>query len=431
MLQVDTIYEFLYQEIFKDFENWHLPNGVPKTNNIIFSDVAVFTSDIAVERKIFFYDQEPLLPSISEEYIKMFKCPVGYTLEEWWQLTLQGNAPYGWRSYPEGLDMHLKNLENPNRIYKDPQVLVTSEKSPQFDYYRTQYNLKGLYYFFHGFAALDWYRGHYALNYNKLIVKQYNYDFISFNRIINNDRSYRIYFVSRLKEQDLLEKGLVSFNVTDNLFDDWRDEVADPNTKLSEQARQHAEKHLVNVDKLIIDRAELHGSASANIPRTIDSWFSPDNPQPPNVDAFWHIVTETVFYYDKLHLTEKIFKPIASKQPFMLLAAPGNLAYLKSYGFKTFDSVIDESYDLIQDNDLRTEAVVKQLHWYCNLTPGEKTDIIQQLEPIIDYNFHHFYGEFRHIIARELLDNTKTLFKEIAYDDNHINYTNIYDVLTH
>jgi hypothetical protein len=115
----------------------------------------------------------------------------------------------------------------------------------------------------------------------------------------------------------------------------------------------------------------------------------------------------------------------------MLLAAPSNLAYLKSYGFKTFDSVIDESYDLIQDNDLRTEAVVKQLYWYCNLTPGEKTDIIKQLEPIIDYNFHHFYGEFRQIIARELLDNTKTLFKEIGYNDSHINYTNIHHVLTH
>ncbi len=114
----------------------------------------------------------------------------------------------------------------------------------------------------------------------------------------------------------------------------------------------------------------------------------------------------------------------------MLLAAPGNLAYLKSYGFKTFDSVIDESYDFIQDNDLRIEAVVRQLHWYCNLTPGEKTDIIKQLEPIIDYNFHHFYGEFRHIIARELLDNTKTLFKEIGYNDSHINYTNIHHVLT-
>jgi hypothetical protein len=114
----------------------------------------------------------------------------------------------------------------------------------------------------------------------------------------------------------------------------------------------------------------------------------------------------------------------------MLLAAPGNLAYLKSHGFKTFDSVIDESYDTITDNDLRTQAVVEQLRWYCNLTPGEKTDIIKQLEPIIEHNFHHFYGEFRHIITRELLSNTKTLFKELNYDDSHINYDTIYHVLT-
>ena len=228
-----------------------------------------------------------------------------------------------------------------------------------------------------------------------------------------------------------MDHGQISFNVTDNLFDDWRDETSDLNSKLSEQAKQHAETYLVDIDKLVIDRASIHGSASANIPRNIDIWDFKIDKKPVDVDAFWHVVTETVFYYDKLHLTEKIFKPIVSKQPFMLLAASGNLAYLKRYGFKTFDSVIDESYDLIQDNDLRTEAVVKQLHWYCNLTPGEKTDVIKQVEPIIDYNFDHFYGEFKHIIARELLDNTKTLFTEIGYNDSHINYTNIHHVLTH
>ena len=222
--------------------------------------------------------------------------------------------------------------------------------------------------------------------------------------------------------------GLVSFGVTDNLFDSWQDETANPISKLSEKAKLHAEQHLVDVNKLVIDYSEIHGSASANILRTIDRIdFNNDTL---NVDSFWHIVTETVFYYDKLHLTEKIFKPIASKQPFMLLAAPGNLAYLKYYGFKTFDSVIDESYDLIEDNDLRTEAVVRQLHWYCNLTPNEKTDIIKQLEPIIQHNFDHFYGEFKHIIAQELLDNTKTLFKEIGYDDSTIAYDSIYRVLT-
>jgi hypothetical protein len=389
MLQVDHIYEFLYQELFKEFQVWYIHNGVPKLGDIHIHDISIFTHKQIPDRKIFLFDQEPVISELLHPYFNFF-------------------------------------LANPI-----PAVFVTSEKSNTVNTICDLYNFQSLYYFFHGFAALDWYRGYYALNYNKSIVKQYNYDFISFNRIINDDRSYRIYFVSLLKEQGLLEHGQVSFNVTDNLFDDWQDETADPNSKLSANASQHIEHHLTDISKLVIDNHEIHGSASADIPRTIDSYIAPGFAKPADVDAFWHVVTETVFYYDKLHLTEKIFKPIASKQPFILLAAPGNLAYLKSYGFKTFDSVIDESYDLIQDNDLRTKAVVDQLHWYCNLTPGEKTDVIKQLEPIIDYNFHHFYGEFRHIITRELLDNTKTLFNEIGYDDSHINYSNIHHVLTH
>jgi len=376
MLQIDHIYEFLSQSIFKDYQIIFLPNGfLPKdiTGNFLM-DLHVFNETISI-RKIFFYDQEPVLSNFIDPYLNNGKFAV--------QL----------------------------------DALVTSEHSPLVDEITAKNNLSKLYYFFHGFAALDWYRGYYTLNYNKTVIRSYKYDFISMNRIINNDRSYRIYFISQLKEQGLLDHGQVSFNVTDNLFDDWRDETTDFDSKLSDKARLHAEQYLIDIDKLVIDQPELPGSASADILR--------------DVDAFWHVVTETVFYYNKLHLTEKILKPIVSKQPFMLLAAPGNLAYLKSYGFKTFDSVVDESYDNILDNDLRTEAVVRQLHWYCNLTPDEKTDIIRQLEPIIDYNFHHFYGEFKHIITRELLGNTKSLFQSIGYDDSHINYDNVYHALTH
>jgi len=427
MLQIDHIYEFLYQELFKDFEVWHLPSGVPKISPVNFTDVNVFTPTLDTQSKIFFYDQEPFLHNLADKYIKLFKWPSGIDLEEVYQEFLRGDNPYNMNINYED---HLKNLANPNRAYKEPHLIVVSEQSVELIDFAIKNNVKLLYYFFHGFAALDWYRGYYALNYNKSIVKEYKHDFISLNRIINNDRSYRIYFVSLLKELGLLDHGQVSFNVTDNLFDDWRDEVTDSNTKLSLHAQQHAKHHLTDISKLVIDRTELPGSASADIPRTIDSWMHPDYHKPVDIDSFWHVVTETVFYYDKLHLTEKMFKPIVSKQPFMLLAAPGNLAYLKGYGFKTFDSVIDESYDIIQDNDLRVEAVVKQLHWYCNLTPGEKTDIIQQLEPIIQHNFDHFYGEFCHIITRELLNNTKTLFKEIGHDDHHINYEIIHHVLT-
>lgn len=423
MLQIDHVYEFFYENIFKDFDLYHLPNGVTQPDQITLKDISIFTPGNHSTKKIFFYDQEPLLSFITEKYTKIFTFPIGYDLEDLYQIATEKRLPYGISEFVSmSYEDHLLNLDNPNRVYKQPHVFVTSEISEFNNQLLKKYNMRSLYYFFHGFAALDWYRGHYALNYNKLIVKQYKHDFITFNRIINNDRSYRIYFVSKLKELGLLDRGQISFNVTDNLFDDWQDEVADPNSKLSNHACQHAKTYLGSINKLVIDQDKLPGSASADIVRS--NYYL-------DINCFWHIVTETVFYYDKLHLTEKIFKPIVSKQPFMLLAAPGNLAYLKSYGFKTFDSVIDESYDTIQDNDLRTEAVVKQLHWYCNLTPGEKTDIIQQLEPIIDYNFHHFYGEFRHIITNELLTNIKTLFKEIGYDDIHINYNNIHHVLTH
>lgn len=384
MLQIDHVYEFFYS-VLKNIEIHFFSNGV--IDNAYYHVYHVFNSK-QTEPIFLFYDQEPIISGITEEWIK---------------------PPEIWRS----------------------RSIITSEKSALLNSLCDQFALKQMYYFYHGFAALDWYRGFYALHYNKQIVKEYKYDFIAFNRIITNDRSYRIYLISKLKEQGLLDRGKISFNVTDNFFDDWRDETNNPNSKLSEHAKQHIKQNLVDVDKLIIDRAELPGSASADILRTLDIDIPLKSHKRADVDSFWHIVTETVFYYDKLHLTEKIFKPIVSKQPFMLLAAPGNLAYLKSYGFKTFDSVIDESYDTIQDNDRRTEAVVEQLHWYCNLTLGEKTDVTKQLEPIIQHNFDHFYGEFRHIITRELLDNTKTLFKEIGYDDSHVNYDSIYHVLTH
>lgn len=390
MLQIDHVYEFLYQELFKDFKFWHLFGGVPKLSPVEFNDISVFTPDLMSPRKIFLYDQEPVIPSVAEPYLDVFDC-------------------------------------HPLGPVPTVGILATSEYSSIVDQIVCERNYKKLYYFFHGFAAVDWYRGYFALNYNKPVIKTYKHDFISYNRIINNDRSYRIYFVSKLIEQELLSKGLVSFGVTDDINSDWRDETSDTHSKLSEQAKQHIEKHM-NVTKLVIDSSSVSGTASANIPRNINS-FDPEN-NLINVDSLWHIVTETVFYYDKLHLTEKIFKPIVCKQPFMLLAAPGNLAYLRSYGFKTFDGIIDESYDLIQDNDQRVDAVVAQLQWYCSLPAEEKQRVIEAIAPIVEYNFHHFYGKFRHIITRELLDNSKTLFKEIGYDDTTIAYENIYQVLT-
>lgn len=371
MLQFNHIYEFLRNELFNDFLFSHCINGVIEYTTTP-SNIALFKPDAitSATQKIFCYDQEPVIPELSDNYLALYA---------------PSNDPF-------------------------TKSLIVSEKSQLVNEYAKKYNLNILYYFSHGFIALDWYRGYYTLNYSKPVNKSYQFDYISFNRLINNDRSYRCYYVSLLAEHGLLDKGQVSFGL-DNEQGTWQSEIKDQFTKLSPNAIAHIKQYIPK-SPLIIDSPNVPGWASADIPRSVNN-------------SFWNIVTETVFYYDKLHLTEKIFKPIVSKQPFMLVGAPGNLAYLRSYGFKTFDGIIDESYDTILDNETRVEAVVAQIKWYTNLPASEKQRVIEAIAPIVDYNFHHFYGKFNEIIVDELLNNTKALFKQVGYNDSHISYNDI------
>jgi hypothetical protein len=118
-----------------------------------------------------------------------------------------------------------------------------------------------------------------------------------------------------------------------------------------------------------------------------------------------HVVNETVFYQPKLHLTEKIFKPIVAQRPFILVAAPGNLKYLKNYGFQTFGPWIDESYDDILDPDLRLDAVAKEIEKFARMSLPELRNIHQDMQAVLAFNKKHFFGEFRQIIVNELVDN--------------------------
>ena len=409
MLQIDHVYEFFYKNIFNNFQIWSLPSGVPKLGPIENDhDFNVFTPSLKCNKKIFFYDQEPLLQEMVEKYVNHYLHFQKYSIEELKE------------KYNLNDDEFQYYLEDANRAYKLPACICVSEHSDYIDKLVKTHDMKKLYYFFHGFAALDWYRGYYALNHNKSIVKKQK-DFITLNRLIAGDRSYRSYFISQLVKHNLSNKGLISYNVSD-ADTDWRDEVSDSKSKLSEHAKTEIEENLSDIFKIIIDSNKVHGSASANIFRNNYDYGSEDQ------DCFWHIVTETVFYYDKLHLTEKIFKPIVSKQPFMLLAAPGNLEYLRSYGFKTFDGIIDESYDHIQDNDQRIDSVVKQIKWYCDLSDQDKFEIQRLIAPTVEHNFHHFYGEFKNIIIDELLTNCKNLFKEIDYKET-VDYNTIRKLL--
>jgi hypothetical protein len=120
-------------------------------------------------------------------------------------------------------------------------------------------------------------------------------------------------------------------------------------------------------------------------------------------DSLVYVPTETVYFGDRLHLTEKTFKAIALEMPFVLVAPAGSLAYLREYGFETFDEIFDESYDLETDDVKRIEAVTRLLKDLDNLSVAERNDIHQACLPIVEHNYNHFYrGGFEQILWQEL-----------------------------
>ena len=270
------------------------------------------------------------------------------------------------------------------------QIFANSEKSKLKKEWFKQYPYLDWYFFFHGFAALDWYRDFKYLSHQHIEISKV---FICLNHIISNNRSYRLHLLSHLTSNNLMQHGHVSApQLSKNII---KTELYDNNSRLSGDAKKHIFQHLLpTANSIILDSCIDYNNASADIADI-------------SHEALWHVVTETVYYDEKLHLTEKTFKPIVTKRPFILVAAVGNLEYIRSYGFKTFDKWIDESYDLEPDHDKRMNMIVAELSRLCKLSHAELLQMHTEMQEILDYNHNHFYSEFKNIIVDELVDNFK------------------------
>lgn len=107
----------------------------------------------------------------------------------------------------------------------------------------------------------------------------------------------------------------------------------------------------------------------------------------PYIDTYFSLVTETVCgESDYSFRTEKIAKPLAIGHPFIVAANRGFYRDLKNLGFRTFDHVIDESFDLIDNAQERVDRIVQLV------TDLSRQDLSQFLEACQDnckYNQQH------------------------------------------
>lgn len=105
--------------------------------------------------------------------------------------------------------------------------------------------------------------------------------------------------------------------------------------------------------------------------------------------TYYSILVETLGYGSTYLMAEKIGKCLFGRRLFVHFGAANWLSTLKSFGFETFDSVLDESYDAQSKIDTRRyKAAFDQVEW---LSKQNHPALLQKVRPILDHNHDNLY----------------------------------------
>lgn len=166
-----------------------------------------------------------------------------------------------------------------------------------------------------------------------------------------------------------VEDSVKDFYKTNNIFDDNM-----LYKTLSKESLQRLEKSLpLKID--MEDNTDLN--------------FQQHMPNPSEMfqKTYWSIIGERDFYSNEyLGFTEKVLKALFYYHPFIVVGLPHTLKSLRELGFITFESVIDESYDSIEDHHERMAEIKKQIDFLANKNYSWHYNTYLELLPILEHN---------------------------------------------
>jgi hypothetical protein len=388
-IPLDRLYNFIKdhgEAIFGDsvliYRFW--PHGSKNISNLTSLDKTNWLES-TIHPAIFCHDQEPLNHSFYV-HITPPDC---------------GNNIYLVAAKRTGIFRPFKNLESQGcrGIFERGLLLHSEKRSLEIEKYLGDDQLIPVYYWSHALISLDWYRG--AAHMNFIKTNKEKKCFLIYNRAWSGTREYRFKFLDLLISQNLVDHCHTTFN------------DIDPESQLHylDYEFKNTTWRPQNTLDGYFPTTSAAGDASAD--------FSISDYTGTEIE----IVLETLFDDTRLHLTEKSLRPIACGQPFIIAATHGSLQYLRDYGFRTFDTVWDESYDLITDPATRLEAVVKTMKTISQWDAETKAMKMQQAKEITDYNKKWFFNQdFFSSILNELDQNLAHAFHELDHNTPH-NYS--------
>ncbi len=299
---------------------------------------------------------------------------------------------------PIDIDRHEKVFSHVKEHYvsfaPEKSIIVTSEfNSKNVNNICNIFNWQSRYYFFHGWAALDWFRGY---NHSYLMTqpadRKIKQTFLCPMRIIGGQRSHRVIMMSLLVRYGLHHNHISFPRHCPVENKDWGEIAYSLKSIYPDIAEPFHAQKVENLFPKKFKNEHNHPMTSY----TLDLFEEA-------TESLCYLVSETIADGERCHLTEKTFKPICLGMPFLILSSQHSLKYLKTYGFRTFDKFWDESYDEEPNLILRAEKIAKVLHSLDRLTNKQKNELWQELVPTVIHNFNHFYnGAFEKTLKEEL-----------------------------
>ena len=242
------------------------------------------------------------------------------------------------------------------------------------------------------------------------------YKFLFYN---NYPKLNRTYLVGQIMHRNLESKGLMSLNLGHDLSAEGREMIWD-----------HVAIHM-NVDHILNEYfprtgKEIFNSITENKEKMMalkplgnprweladgeyDSYAGLDADGRNDFRAaYFGITIETKYFHDRnitstegtvvpstldtlyvdcITFTEKTYKFISGKIPFILSGMPKSLHVLKDSGYKTFHPYINEDYDNIEDDELRLVAIADEIERLCGLSDEEWLEIQRELIPRLEHNY--------------------------------------------
>jgi hypothetical protein len=287
-----------------------------------------------------------------------------------------------------------KNLNYNKNIFEKNLLLHSEKRSQNVKLYYQDNELIPVYYWSHAIIARDWFR--YAEH--ETFQKNTKKTFLIYNRAWSGTREYRLRFSDLLIERVLVDQCQTNCNPVD----------LDLTLHYSDHIFKNTQWQPTHVLENFLQPTTADSNSSAD--------FDTDDYNSTDIE----VVLETLFDDDRLHLTEKSLRPIACGQPFILTGTHGSLEYLRGYGFKTFDTIWDESYDQITDPEKRLISIVNLMQQITGWDSATRINKMSQAKSIADYNRRWFFSkDFFDIIVNELKTNLKSAFEELEQCNNY------------